>query len=541
MHKYLNQTEDHNPSIKQSALHIKNTRIIKGVIRIVPVLIPLLLLIVTGVRGIDFGHHWDEKFHVLGVKNTISSQILLPRIYFYPGVSYWLSLTSALPDIISYARSEDQNLEALLGAIEGKEYRLRSRILFLLTSSLAVLFVYLSVLIWRKNWIEAFLAASVLGLSWEVAYHIRWVAPDGVLIQFSALTLLFLVLARLKPETKIWLCLAAISAGLATGTKWPAGLLIIPVLIAQYQNVQKKTSPIQFIQSITKLFLVFCLAYLVTTPATLLDPIRVFKYLGLQQAIYSTGVEGSAVSPGLVHFYKILEYFAVAFPSHFFPISLLMFCFSAIGLYALFKESPNMSLLFLSFPVLYVVFFSIFGMMIVRNLLALGPFFAVLVARGIIFIYQKANYKILRGGLMMLVTFLITINAFWLVFASETIKSGNPNKYFQELGTYLKSHPNTRFSVSNKIWRNLVRMDGEPNQNVIRSHANKADQAVFLSSEMLNKVGMIRAPANRPWLTTTWFGPYEVNFNYYPGWKGSNRILVVPMKHAHELGFPFKQ
>ena len=48
------------------------------------------------------------------------------------------------------------------------------------------MWLYRLVLTWRGSRIEALLAASLLALSWEVSYHTRWVAPDGLLMQFSA-------------------------------------------------------------------------------------------------------------------------------------------------------------------------------------------------------------------------------------------------------------------------------------------------------------------------------------------------------------------
>ena len=48
---------------------------------------------------------------------------------------------------------------------------LRIRSIFLLISAISMLWIYLGVGLWRKNWITALLAASFMGLSWEMAYH----------------------------------------------------------------------------------------------------------------------------------------------------------------------------------------------------------------------------------------------------------------------------------------------------------------------------------------------------------------------------------
>ena len=43
-------------------------------------------------------------------------------------------------------------------------------------------------------------------------------------------------------------------------------------------------------------------------------------------------------------------------------------------------------------------------------------------------------------------------------------------------------------------------------------------------------------PGNQPGLATRIFGPWEVNFNYYPRWAGEDRILVMPLEKARRIG-----
>jgi 4-amino-4-deoxy-L-arabinose transferase-like glycosyltransferase len=88
----------------------------------------------------------------------------------------------------------------------------------------------LIVMTWRKAPVEAFLASSFFALSWEVAYHSRWIATDGILMQFGTLTIL-LCLASYHSKRKQGIAsLAAVAAGLGFGTKYPGGLLIVPVI-----------------------------------------------------------------------------------------------------------------------------------------------------------------------------------------------------------------------------------------------------------------------------------------------------------------------
>ena len=90
--------------------------------------------------------------------------------------------------------------------------------------------MYLHMLAWGRPSTEALLGDLVLGLSWALAYHARWIAPDAVMPQFGALTMLSSMLAWWRPDQRIWLPLAAV--GLACGTKYAGGLLPMPVLLS---------------------------------------------------------------------------------------------------------------------------------------------------------------------------------------------------------------------------------------------------------------------------------------------------------------------
>src|SRR5436309_3343424 len=104
--------------------------------------------------------------------------------------------------------------------------RLRVRAIFLLLSSLSIVWLYCLNVVLGRSRIESFLAAAILSCSWEVAYHSRWIAPDAVMMQFGLLSFLC-VAAGAKWNRVHWLYLGAAAVGLAAGTKYP-GALILP-------------------------------------------------------------------------------------------------------------------------------------------------------------------------------------------------------------------------------------------------------------------------------------------------------------------------
>ena len=127
--------------------------------RLLPVAIPLAILLATGFVGLDFGRHWDEWLAMRSLRQAIASEVLLPDFYNYPSVPFWLSLWSLSPEIpgdLPRYQRELADLQAHLdGFVMSPEFRLRVRGVFLVVSSLAVLWTYLACLRWRGRVGEA--------------------------------------------------------------------------------------------------------------------------------------------------------------------------------------------------------------------------------------------------------------------------------------------------------------------------------------------------------------------------------------------------
>lgn len=143
----------------------------------IPAIVLLLAIFIgTGLWGIDLGHHWDEPVNIEHVSNSIKTNILLPTFYNYPSATYWTIFAALLPKLLTAIQSDSFSL---LNYSRSTEFLLQARALFLVLSSLTIVWVYLLVKAWRKRTGEALLAAGLIALSWEVAYHSRWVALDG--------------------------------------------------------------------------------------------------------------------------------------------------------------------------------------------------------------------------------------------------------------------------------------------------------------------------------------------------------------------------
>ena len=64
--------------------------------RLLPVLLPLAIFIGTGIRGLVFGQHWDERhYQIAPVQTMIRSGQPLPGYYGYPALDYWISASGS--------------------------------------------------------------------------------------------------------------------------------------------------------------------------------------------------------------------------------------------------------------------------------------------------------------------------------------------------------------------------------------------------------------------------------------------------------------
>jgi 4-amino-4-deoxy-L-arabinose transferase-like glycosyltransferase len=547
-----------------------------------PVLLPLAILIGTGYRGLDFGRHWDEdETHINPLKYMVRNKTFLPHYYQYPSVNHWLSLAGLIPAAIEElcgtpadASAEDTESPAasplqarLLTAIDGEPFRLRLRFIFLLVSSLAVLWVYLLVAAWRRSWLEATLAASFVALSWEMAYHFRYTAPDGVLAQFGALTLLGAFLGRSRPRGRGWLRLAAVAAGLGCGSKYPGGLLLVPVLVAGYQAWARGSPRLGLVRLgavLAELTLVFGLAYLVSTPGTVLEPetfLNDIRYVMTQYAGRSAEyADGYRVPAGLSHAWYNLVYLSSTLFSYFAWAALVVFGLSLVGAVALLREDRGAALLLFVFPVLYVAYFSTQEYFVVKNLLVVAPFLAVAAARGAAALWAllgrtrfpllvsreacKVNYA--QAGLAALLLAVCTVNAGWLAYTCQTIAERGSPRFLRETAAYLSANGQTQFFLSARVRKELGMLGIDRPLNTTED-LEKADAVVFYTVEgswpadyadwrETHNAKKTHWPATRRNLVTTWFGPYETNLNYYPSWEGDQRLIVMPLEKARQIG-----
>lgn len=488
------------------------------------------VLITSGLRGLDFGRHWDEYAHVERAVRASRTGVLLPHFYNYPSLSFWLTLAAGPPDLTPAELEAGPNPEV-------RRYRLRMRRIFLLVTAVTPLWVWLMVLVRRRRPLEAFLAAAFLGFSWQVAYHLRWVAPDGLLMQLGALALL-LAVAALQARRKDLLVLgSAAAAGLACGAKYPGGVMLLAPLaaaaLASPGQIPRKARLGLMLRSGG----VFALAYLFTTPGTLLEPELFLTHVRFEIEHYAGGHGPHTIEAGLPHLAAMGRFLGLHLLAPWEPLAILLAAAACCGLGLMLLRDRRAALVLVGPPAIYAAFMGTQNVMIARNLLVLAPPLAVCAARGVVLPLELMRSRALRIIAACLLVATAGLQGGWLVHAGETVRHRHERTWLADARSYLDAHPGT--VLSPELHRALERAEPGVAQGHGLAAAGRQGTVLFLASEAFGPDGRTRLPANRPPLVEAWFGPLDVDVRYYPDWWANDRIVAVSLEAARRFGLPF--
>ena len=527
----------------------------------------------------------------------------------------------SLPDWV-ILRDPPKLLNRLSTYVGLKDHILNARSISLTISLFSIFWVYLAVWNWRRSWTESLLAASLLGFSWEVAYHARWFVPDSMMMQFAALMLMFLSCAHRSSNPGVWLKCAAVAVGLACGTKYTGGILLVPLMISVFSYlktwpllakhrktivlfvssiffggalgyiagighrdqhlvvlagcivgglfskwlIQKKlgswlrsskttisgTNQLEFSPSVqirlyVGIFFFIGLAFLITTPALMLEPVKVWEFVLYQKHAYSSaGINGYAVLEQLDHLQRMIIYLSAVLFSKNTVIAIFFAAMSLIGLYCLRAEKALVMILALVI-VIYILYISRYQLMYVRNLQILIPFLAILSAIGCGYCQQRivglfsrqaiVPVQVYRYTWPVLLVVLVLVNGNWIYNAAASIDQYNQNSgvfrnsQFENLKSYIESHPDKSFVLSKKLSERWSAA-GYPDHPQLGREQNldAGAYAVFSSSEAVSKhnwtIGANRF--NAYYVVSP--GPYEMNFDYYPTINlAKDRIVIAPV------------
>jgi hypothetical protein len=530
----LGSTEDPRPA--------RSPRWKQAVLTAVPVTLLFALFLVNGLRGVDFGYHWDEmEWHITPARQMVATGILLPHKYIYPSFDKYLVLVPAIPAAIQAGfrpNADPTTIQAAMGAaMDVPGYLLKAREVYIAVSALAILWIYGAALALRYSWWQATVAAAGIGLSWQIAYHARYANTDCILVQFVALTLLMLALHH-RTEKTGWLFAAAVAAGFGLGTKYTGLFLIGSVVIAGAlalplfplrDNLWPQTR-----RALALGALAFA-AYIVTTPATLIDPVQfLMETRGISQ-VYGQSHGGFTATSGWDHGRIMLTFLAITYFSPSRLAALVAFLIAVVGAVFLIREDRKLAAVLLICPFLFLAAFCAkYRIAVARNALYTTPMMALLLGRGVGAIGQWVGHRAVRAALAVVLALGMLAQAAWLIDATERIRHDSPQIQVMQAYDYLGHHPRDRFRVSRRVQAIGAQMGLPLPPNVTAENDPSAKHVMFFGEQ--DGPNPYVWKVNDPWLTEAVFGAGEVDFNWYSSWAGHDRIVVIAIDKARSFG-----
>ncbi|MBR9974660.1 MAG: glycosyltransferase family 39 protein [Bacteroidetes bacterium] len=480
----------------------------------------------AGVAGIDFGHHWDEGRITGSVAASLRSGVMLPGWYNYPSFCYQLGLAAAVPEVLGSvfdAASTSEMSEAVAataGFIEGHSYLLRLRVLFLLISALTALWIFLLVIRWRGGF-EAVLAAGFFLASWEFAYHARWVAPDALLAMAVALGML-LMYPLLDDRRGRHVLFSAAAAGLAAGIKYQGGILLLPLFLLLVWRNPQESEGIRG-RTILQAGVVFACIFLFTTPGALIDPFRFVGDVVVELRHYSTGHWGHNIAPGFEHAAAMTRWLVLDTPAPWPMVSLLIAGAVSVGVVSLFREQRRAGIWYLILPLTYFLYMSFQQVMIVRNLLLLLPFMAVLAARGFVWASEWVSWRPFRIVVQVLPFLLILVSLAWQIDAGERLRHRHDRDVNAETRSWIDRQGSQTVVFSPALARRF------PSEEPSRSSSPSGDTLLLFTTAEIDSLMLL--PANHPIYTSVSTLP-DVNVTVYPDWSGEEKVLGMTLHQA---------
>jgi len=422
------------------------------------------------------------------------------------------------------------------------------RSVFIVVCSLSIVWMFFLVLAQGGSWWTALLASALLGLSWEITYHCRFIAVDGLVMQFGMLVLLCLALAlRATTERALVLMLraGAVAAGLTMSAKITGFFAIIPVLLVIVTQRDTHATLTWKLARMVEAAFITAAVFLAMTPGMLLDPLRFYDEMQCVRLAYSTaGSSHSYYNDGVKTGLRVIaEYLLLVVFSPYWGIALLFSAFGPIGLAARLRSHRRETIIQIAFLFPYAVFVASYRLMMVRNLLLLAPLVAVFIAHGVASVQQRVCRSVApRVALAGVVVACLSANAVWLWSAAESIRNGSPARWVRQLDELVRTEKSSRFFVSDRVLEAMdTYLPGSSRQpGVVRRAQDKPTHVVLSQME----IDPAKWKANQRNSLEHCFTSFEVNYDFYPSWEGKNvslRIVVIPVEKFLGMGLTLDQ
>jgi 4-amino-4-deoxy-L-arabinose transferase-like glycosyltransferase len=331
----------------------------------------LLIAFLLRAWGARFGlpeyvYHPDEHAIVERAASILRTGEYSPHWFNYPSAYIYLQAMAYIPYfLISAARGFGHGIPTS-PAPYGFYYA--GRLLTALMGTLTVVAAYgLASKAFNRR--TGLLSAALLAFNLLHVVHSHYVTTDVPTAFFVTLSLLSCCLLLQTQERK-YTILGALFAGLAASTKYPGGVVLVPVLVAQVLVSRRQGWPV-LAQRLGLCVGVFAGGFLLGTPYAFLELNTFLSSLASVLGHYGTSQPGFEGSGSGIWYVKQM----LMSPDALFALLALAGAAWAVA------RHTEQDLLLLSFVVPHYLLISLWRVRFERNLVVLLPLLAVLAAR----------------------------------------------------------------------------------------------------------------------------------------------------------------
>lgn len=355
--------------IRSYIYHKMNRQVYKKIVVYIILAVILILAFAIRFRGLPFGlpleTHPDEPRVVNSALRIVQSGEMNPHFFDYP--SMYIYMQAALFKVtksISYGTNGDyKSIKPLLYS--------RGRLMTVFISMGTIFVVFLLCRMFFGS-TAALAAASFLAFSYNHIANSFLITVDSPMTFFVLMSIFMSVLLQVKgPAWKFYIW-NSIFIGFAVGCKYTAVFAALPFFFAHFAvssfSFKKIFNRKGFIA-----ILLMIVAFLITTPYSILDYHTFQQHLNNDLSSYAGGLPGSEMESRLSYG----PYFSYLVDG--FGVIPLLFALGG-GLVMLFyhrKYDKKMGFLLLIFPVFFFLFIGGFRLSFMRNLMPILPFLSI--------------------------------------------------------------------------------------------------------------------------------------------------------------------
>jgi hypothetical protein len=497
----------------------------------------LAINVAAGIRGVGFGHMWDESEQFSTLHLSVDAVKYTPYSYYYGGMYQMPGFLALAPIVLPHLPAILWELNAWASqpfdaskfpaiqaaqasaraAIDTPAFRSRDRAIFACLVSLTIIWVFIaSRRVTGSAW-AALAAAAATGLSWELSYHGRWIGADSIHAMCATLALALVIVtidARTPARQRVWRRLAAVAVGMAMSCKVLAVFLLLPLALAIWVSSRERRFSHRLAMCV-EACAIAAAAFLVLTPGPLLDTLHYANDVSHIHHAYTDMFSDDYpyTEPLLLpRLTKIASYVSLVLLSPYAPVALALLGLAIFGAIVGLRQRRAKVLVLLAYAALYLYFVAGHRVFIARTILCVLPVLAILMSVGV----QQCAALLRRwrfgpAALGVALSILFALNARWIWKAATTVDTVDDASIGRDVIDYLAARPMTKFYIQPKV---MALLRGYHGPDVAKRHIQSAPWAD--AEYVVVDGGRWSGTKANVRNAGTYFASLHANFDYYP-------------------------